>query len=101
MSVELQAIIDNLRTEVATLQYELKQLREELQAQRRITSPYQPIGPGITETPWNIPKPYTPKSSPSHPEFKKSCPKCGIKLEGVMGYSCPDSECPVFSQATC
>lgn len=23
-----------------------------------------------------------------------SCPKCGIKLEGVMGYCCPHARCP-------
>lgn len=35
MSVELQAIIDNLRTELATLQYEIKKLKEELALYRK------------------------------------------------------------------
>lgn len=38
-------------------------------------------------TPW--PDPYTPKWSEP-----KSCSKCGIKLDGVMGYSCPQPNCP-------
>lgn len=24
----------------------------------------------------------------------KTCPKCGLKLEGVMGYCCPQPYCP-------
>lgn len=24
----------------------------------------------------------------------KSCYKCGLKLEGVMGYCCPNAQCP-------
>jgi hypothetical protein len=23
-----------------------------------------------------------------------TCPKCGLKLEGVMGYCCPNAGCP-------
>jgi hypothetical protein len=26
--------------------------------------------------------------------YKKSCPKCGISLEGVMCYSCQNVDCP-------
>lgn len=93
----LEGELDNLRYRIAQLEQENRELR-----QRQWTmNPYQPIGPGITENPWNIPKPYIPKSNPAHPEFKKECPKCGIKLENTMGYSCTDSLCPVFSQVKC
>jgi hypothetical protein len=27
---------------------------------------------------------------------KKTCSRCGISLEGVMGYVCSDSHCPTF-----
>ena len=32
---------------------------------------------------------------------KKSCPKCGIQLDGVMGYVCGDTQCPTFMKVTC
>jgi len=42
------------------------------------------------------PLPYSPPPVPSRPyEWRDSnCPKCGIKLSGVMGYCCPRSGCP-------
>lgn len=35
---------------------------------------------------WPCPVPVTPDY--------KTCGKCGMKLEGVMGYCCPHSHCP-------
>lgn len=32
---------------------------------------------------------------------KQSCPKCGISLDGVMGYVCGDTRCPTFMKVTC
>jgi len=29
------------------------------------------------------------------------CPKCGIKISGVMGYVCNSPNCPTFPQVTC
>jgi hypothetical protein len=41
------------------------------------------------------PIPY-PTRYPGYPGQPASmCPKCGLKLEGVMGYCCPHIDCPV------
>lgn len=32
---------------------------------------------------------------------KRTCPRCSISLEGVMGYVCSDQHCPTFLQVTC
>lgn len=37
------------------------------------------------------PQPYNPFPTM---EPKQHCPKCGLKLEGVMGYVCPNNPCP-------
>lgn len=36
------------------------------------------------------------KVAPNSP----TCPKCGLKAEGVMGYVCSMSNCPLFPRAT-
>lgn len=84
----LEGELDNLRHRVAQLEEENKRLRQ------------NSYGPLIND-PTKTTKPWTPKSSPQHPEFKKECPKCGIKIDGLVGYSCPDSECPIFFQPKC
>ena len=32
---------------------------------------------------------------------KKTCSRCGISLQGVMGYVCSDNHCPTFSRTFC
>lgn len=88
--IELQGEVESLRLRVAQLEMVVKQLQQ----------PSQVYGPIVVD-PTKIPGPWTPKSSPSHPEFKKECPRCGIKMDGPMGFSCPDGECPVFNKVTC
>lgn len=39
-----------------------------------------------------IPSPYI---------HSNSCAKCGITLNGVMGYVCSDQNCPTFMKVTC
>ena len=34
-------------------------------------------------------------------QVKETCPKCGIKISGVMGYVCYSPNCPTFPQVTC
>lgn len=34
-------------------------------------------------------------------QVKETCPKCGIKISGVMGYVCYSPGCPTFPQVTC
>lgn len=84
----LEGEIDNLRHRVAQLEEENKRLRR---------STYGPL----INDPTKIPQPWTPKSTPQYPQSDKRCPKCGIKMDGPMGYSCPDSDCPVFIQVKC
>lgn len=49
-----------------------------------------------------MPPPYVPQ--PTLPGFtfevKDTCPKCGIKINGVMGYVCSSINCPTFYKAT-
>lgn len=48
----------------------------------------------ITPLPYPLPstQPIWP-TVPKNPEYNL-CPKCGLKLEGVMGYVCPQAQCP-------
>lgn len=32
--------------------------------------------------------------------LKETCPKCGIKIDGVMGYVCGSINCPIQYKAT-
>lgn len=34
------------------------------------------------------------------PISSPTCPKCDLKAEGVMGYVCSMSNCPIFPRAT-
>jgi len=41
------------------------------------------------------PMPSIPMSPLPEPYWNtKQCPKCGIKLDGPMGYVCPNNPCP-------
>lgn len=42
--------------------------------------------------PVTVPFPYDP-STPYGP-IAKNCAKCGLKMEGVMGYVCTQPQCP-------
>ncbi len=46
-----------------------------------------------------------PKPQPRLDDFifgaKETCPKCGIKISGVMGYVCASPNCPMFRNVTC
>lgn len=33
--------------------------------------------------------------------IRETCPKCGMKVSGVMGYVCASPNCPTFPQVTC
>lgn len=45
---------------------------------------------------------YKNPSAPStYIQPKRTCSRCGISLEGVMGYVCSDQHCPAFSTTIC
>lgn len=33
-------------------------------------------------------------------DVRETCPKCGVKIGGVMGYVCSSPNCPTFLQAS-
>lgn len=37
---------------------------------------------------------YVPDVVKTYEKMYNKCSVCGIKLEGVMGYSCPNAKCP-------
>jgi hypothetical protein len=39
--------------------------------------------------------------STTHVQPKKTCSRCGISLQGVMGYVCSDNHCPTFLRTFC
>ena len=46
-----------------------------------------------------IPPPYVPPYNTSL-YVKETCPKCGMKISGVMGYVCSSPNCPTFLQVS-
>lgn len=58
--------------------------REEPNEQPNPWAPKIESSPFVPDSPWITPV-YVPKT----------CSKCGLKLEKVMGYSCPHIDCPV------
>lgn len=46
-----------------------------------------------------LPPPYVPPGTVWGQ--RDTCPKCGIKISGVMGYVCSSPNCPTFPQVTC
>lgn len=51
---------------------------------------------GVPTPPYEkpMPPPFTPNPWPG----VRSCSKCGLKLDGVMGYVCNDQYCPTFAK---
>ena len=58
------------------------------------SAPFSPMP--TTPYPWKIDDvkvPYDPNKIPKW-ETKNRCEKCGLKIEGVMGYVCTNYPCP-------
>ena len=47
------------------------------------------------------PTPTPPLLPPQVPLTTATCSRCGLKLDGVMGYVCPQIDCPTFLNARC
>lgn len=94
---KLFKIITGLRAQNKILNSKVEDLEKRIQALER-EDIFERLGiKKVTEEPNN---PWTPKVSPMvptspwiHPQ-PITCGKCGLKLDGVMGYSCPDIGCP-------
>jgi hypothetical protein len=59
----------------------LKRRIESLEQNQRVTQPYQPFG-------IPLPNPNTYQWPTNH------CTKCGLQLDKVMSYCCPQPNCP-------
>ena len=72
---------------------------EEDQPTIKLTPPFIPPTPPYKYDPWPSPfprpMPTTPPTQPVWPGVR-NCSKCGINLDGVMGYVCSDQACPTF-----
>lgn len=75
----MQGEIDNLNQKVAFLEQKLKDLQENRNIPR---NPWDVVGPGLYDQ-------------------KKQCQKCGLRLDGPIGYVCTQPECPTFFTVTC
>lgn len=58
-----------------------------------IQDPPRKIYPKPAENPWTIPYPTTPWPLT---DSGTTCSKCGLRFEGVTGYVCTHSKCPLF-----
>lgn len=75
----------------ATGQYSLSNLKRKDDADNGAPTPPYVKYP-TPSYPNPVPPPFTPNPWPN----VKSCSKCGLSLEGVMGYVCNDMKCPTF-----
>lgn len=66
-----------------------RKLRDWIKENKNFDLPLTPIQPPLAPMPTPYPQPRPPFG------YGNSCPKCGITLAGIMGYSCPISDCPV------
>lgn len=46
-------------------------------------------------------EPVTKSINPKVLSLEQKCPKCALDLSIAMGYSCPNPDCPVYSQVSC
>ena len=78
----------------ATIQYSLSNLKKKDDADNGAPTPPYVKYP-TTSNPNPYPNPYKEIHYSTWPNVK-SCSKCGLSLEGVMGYVCADQACPTF-----
>jgi len=58
--------------------------------------PFIPPTPPYKYDPLTHPKPWPAPFTPNPWPGVLSCSRCGISLDGVMGYVCSDRQCPTF-----
>ena len=83
----LSDLADDLEHGGITKKLAARKLRDWIKENKNFDLPLTPIQLPLAPMPWSRP-PY-----PFGPE--KTCPRCGITLSGIMGYSCQNSDCPV------
>lgn len=65
----------------------LKDLTERVERIERMNQPFGPTVPNMPQVIPSIPNPI-PAMSPN------KCSKCGLVMDGPMGYCCPHRDCP-------
>lgn len=68
-------------------------VRADVEAIQRIKDAWEAVEkakPKPNSYPWYPADPWYP-----HRDYYGHCPSCGLKLEAVMGYCCPNAKCPV------
>lgn len=71
--------------EFQIFEYKVKELLGYEKVEEKVDDP-KPI-------PWITPEEMPPWISPTIRDYG-NCPKCGLKLGQVMGYCCPNTNCP-------
>ena len=87
MTVE-QYEIEWLQEQIYNLEDTIRELEGRIAKLEQEKLPLVPI-----PTPWPDPVPDLYGGT--------QCPKCGLVWSGVMGYVCPDSQCPIQLKVTC
>ena len=85
----LSDLADDLEHGGITKKLAARKLRDWIKENKNFDLPLTPIQPPLAPMPTPYPQPRPPFG------YGNSCPKCGITLSGIMGYSCPNSDCPV------
>lgn len=73
-----------LEKEIESLKRENEYLKKLIEILTKNDSPKAPSipMPGIWPNPWE------------NTQLPRNCPKCNLKLEGIMGYVCSHNDCP-------
>jgi hypothetical protein len=83
----------------------LYQLMETLMDWEEDQTTTEPTPPHIKyptkDNPFPYPQPWPAPFTPNPWPVVRNCSKCGINLDGVMGYVCGDTNCPTFMKVTC
>lgn len=84
VSIDMESEFKRLEVKFDELLRRIKRIEERLDA---MSHPPQPMP--VPET-----NPFTPYTPPISPWDMRTCTKCGLKLEGTMGYVCTQPRCP-------
>lgn len=90
MEKETEKYLIQLEKRIVLLEGRVALLEAQLSAMRPIPTYPSPLTPA----------PYLPYPQPYIGTPPRKCSKCGMNIEGVMGYVCNDSYCPTFPKVT-
>ena len=95
--LEIQSLSEKLISERDSLKKENESLKETntrlMNEIKLLTEVIRAMSKPPTTTLPGIPT-YPIDQIPPIKQWYGNCPRCGLKLEGVMGYVCPNADCP-------